>query len=76
MSGNVQEFCWDWYIAPMTTAIGIDGPVSGTQRVARSGDWKKAAGATSFLNVSNRNHVASNWASDNVGFRVAANAAE
>jgi uncharacterized repeat protein (TIGR02543 family) len=46
MSGNQQEFCWDWYDASISTGTSTNptGPVSGTSRVERSGcyswdDW-------------------------------------
>ncbi|MDD3966617.1 MAG: formylglycine-generating enzyme family protein [Candidatus Neomarinimicrobiota bacterium] len=40
MTGNVEEWCWDWY-GPYTKSEKIDpkGPESGTYRVARGGAW-------------------------------------
>ena len=38
MSGNVSEFCWDWFgsISPSTEATGS---ATGTNRVSRGGSW-------------------------------------
>lgn len=40
MTGNVEEWCWDWY-GPYTKASKTDptGPASGTYRAARGGAW-------------------------------------
>jgi formylglycine-generating enzyme required for sulfatase activity len=67
MSGNVWEWCWDWYSAP--GVIGDPtGPATGSQRVIRGGSWyyfardcRSAARAPYWPNSKD----------DIVGFRVA-----
>jgi formylglycine-generating enzyme required for sulfatase activity len=78
MSGNVQELCWDWYLVTITASTPSDGPAvegaykagAGPHRMARSGDYSKAA-ASILLTV--RNHVLPSLVSSNLGFRVACN---
>lgn len=39
MSGNVCEWCWDWY-APLELSLkSYYGPETGTERVRRGGSW-------------------------------------
>jgi formylglycine-generating enzyme required for sulfatase activity len=39
MSGNVQEWCWDWYSGYIGYHDNPKGPNSGEERVSRGGDW-------------------------------------
>ena len=43
MSGNVAEYCYDWYAETITSDIGATGADSGTYRVARNGGWQNDA---------------------------------
>lgn len=43
MSGNVREWCWDWY-GTITTNTPSTGASSGSRRVARGGSWTNSAG--------------------------------
>ena len=39
MSGNVREWCQDWYGTLLSGGIDPNGPNSGTKRVHRGGSW-------------------------------------
>ncbi len=66
MSGNVHEWCWDWYAYNRPNSKDYTGPSSGNCRVIRGGSWCYFAGSCS---VSNRAHD-SNYRDCDVGFRV------
>ena len=69
MSGNVWEWCWDWYDA-LPASLGADyaGPASGSYRVIRGGSWDSGAdGCTVGL----RNYYSPGNRSISLGFRLA-----
>lgn len=51
MSGNVEEWCWDWYGSVYSSMPG-SGPASGSYRCLRSGSW---FGSASRAQVADRN---------------------
>ena len=70
MSGNVSEWCWDFYAAYTSSGEVLDNPVgpsSGTTRVIRGG----ANYDTSYyLRVSAREAIAPDVTTAGVGFRT------
>ena len=71
MSGNVHEWCSDWY-GPYSSNAQTDpqGPSSGAERVYRGGGWENAAG---LVRVSSRNSDKPGGRGNLLGFRLACN---
>ena len=70
MSGNVSEWCQDWWYLLYDSAPASDptGPGTGSERVNRGGCWRNDAG---YCRVSYRSHLTpSNWSSG-LGLRLA-----
>ena len=70
MSGNVREWCWDWYGDLKTNVTNPQGALSGSSRVWKGGGWMGAAfcAASAF-----RGSLAANGAGPDQGFRVCRN---
>ena len=66
MSGNVWEWCYDWY-GTVSSTTADTGASSGSCRVQRGGSWKFNA---SICAVSYRDYYFPNYRYNNGGFRV------
>ncbi|MBF0543561.1 MAG: formylglycine-generating enzyme family protein [Candidatus Riflebacteria bacterium] len=69
MSGNVCEWCWDWYVAsyPSGALVNPTGADSGANRVIRGGSWDVGA---SSVAVAFRNSNLPYNRRNSIGFRI------
>ncbi len=68
MSGNVLEWCWDWFSSyTSATVTDPNGPVTGSDRVRRGGSWNDFA---SICRSANRYHCIPGVPNYDAGFRV------
>ena len=70
MSGNVSEWCWDWYGTPYTGGSDPRGPATSLGRVYRGGSFGASA---SGARCASRNAFSPNTAIIYLGFRAVMN---
>ena len=71
MSGNVWEWCWDWYDWNISSGTPDAGPASGSLRCLRGGSWDSDA---SNARVAIRINGSPSDRDDYCGFRLVRNA--
>jgi formylglycine-generating enzyme required for sulfatase activity len=72
MSGNVWEWCRDWYDDELVSCVDPSGAISGTYRVFRGGSWCNFA---DNCRVAERDYNGPTFSYNLIGFRVVRSAA-
>ncbi len=67
MSGNVYEWCWDWYNSSISSSTDAAGAASGSYRVLRGGSWYSSS---NYCEVALRCSDGPNSRRSSYGFRV------
>ena len=67
MSGNVWEWCWDWYAETISSDTGASGASSSYGRVLRGGSWYSSA---YFCEIAYRNSYGPSSRHEYYGFRL------
>lgn len=70
MSGNVIEWCWDWYSSSYYSSSPQDnptGPAIGSVRVVRGGSWSSSA---IYCRVAYRGNNYPSYSGYYIGFRL------
>ncbi len=70
MSGNVREWCWDWFGDLSANETDPEGSQSGYARVWKGGGWM---GDARFTEPAYRGHLAANGTGPDQGFRICRN---
>ena len=72
MTGNVREWCWDWY-GSISSSTSSAGASSGSVRVSRGASWSFTVG---YCGVYRRDEAAPECRGSNFGFRVVRSSSE
>ena len=67
MTGNVWEWCWDWYSTPYAGGTDPHGAATGSDRVMRGGSWFNHSASQRCANRNYDNPVSED---SRLGFRA------
>ena len=70
MSGNVVEWCWDWWEYSISSDTTSAGPASGSSRCQRGGSWNGLISFADDTQVANRSVDQPIIRHNNYGFRL------